>query len=407
MQEYFFVFFRLKNSYLFLAFFTLTVSLLNFLDRNLSATATPETPASAKEEKRFWAFPWRAENGHSVDVLGDQVLFQSVFPGYPDRMRKDQELWKAYFQEIFIQGVQLDSLGNGDFSDYLKLPSHQGCAHIIDRYGVDIVFMGNSEIFRVVVLDFLAEKIRQGLKLKRPPRILLCGGDLSLPGIKNALRELAPFFKKRIKLLFLGYSIDAPLYPYQKKRPLEIAKPKKRIQPLSWDAVVAGKPQLWDEWMPMAFQFDPRYIPKTKRMDSLFLEENATKIKPDCGHFKGITSEACQLVGAEADLREIQNIVREFSQKLLIYVPATTPLHFGTAPKCLDPAIRKMIAKHSEIPSLTQTWTDYGLHWRDFLVKTRNPNWLYIDENHPNLSGAKKLNRVFAHKILEVLKTIR
>jgi len=101
------------------------------------------TADSAKRNHKTWASHNTFREGIAIKTLEYPEIFQTLFPGFPDSMRMDTQLWKKYFSSSFNAGIHSSLLENRVDSLWQAYLSWTGCFDIYGKHGADVLVFGH------------------------------------------------------------------------------------------------------------------------------------------------------------------------------------------------------------------------------------------------------------------------
>jgi hypothetical protein len=173
--------------------------------RRFDSTITD--PLLMKQRGLFWAVDIGTGLGVALKALENADVFATLFPGYASA-RFDQTLWNTYFQRqdfnpsYFFEGLPV----LGEHAYGVKM-SWTGCFDLYRRYGADVVVFGNSEVYRGVLSDRLARRLRD-LHVMKQPKVLACtSSGLTVNAIPLMVNELKRVSTAKPLAIVWGYSL--------------------------------------------------------------------------------------------------------------------------------------------------------------------------------------------------------
>jgi hypothetical protein len=372
------------------------------------------TAPEAKRQGYFWASDGTYD-GVAIDVRSSPELFAELFPGYPDSMRSDSELWFRYFHFPFSVDSYFPSVQALTKPSFRMVYSWEGCVEVAERYGADVILIGNSEMFRAINPSRFAKNLPGD-------RVLVCGVD----GMTNdTAKETAVILRaklgRKVKAVVWAYSYwntfssgDVILHNVERLRhELEVASSFLFLEQFSagrlfhrWGDISpahAFPTFSWESWensrLAGLFKAKKRegnqvkgaYVSRAVALDPVALEETLKKKnKPYYGIFDGFRSCEESLGGADESFSATISALRDLGENVFVYLTPTTPFITKAAPDCVMNKAISML-ESSGVHSLTLDWKAYGLDYSDFLRPTIHPDTLRLDANHTNEVGSKKV----------------
>lgn len=378
--------------------------------RNLKISS----PDSAKLHHLFWASRGTPD-GVALNVLEDSDLFMKIFPGYPDSMRTDKNLWDKYFSREFGSEAWISYLELKDKTGLQVSYSWTGCLDIYKKYGADIVIIGNSETYRTIVPDLLGSKFSNY-------KVLMCAtSHMVMETAALTLTELKKANPQKAKLVIWGFSAwnayrGADRYPslIQSKKDLiqtfvDNPKPQTRIKYLDgfdFQTLLSLKiphylPEItWQLFFPIQF-FDLYKVEDNHSLTlSLSSGNDPAKLKQfldsKTGGYdmlQGISSKDCDMTGSSKSLDLVSQAIFDIADEALIYLVPTSELQYKPAPDCFVTSVKSMLEtkKSKNLITITLSSENYGLVPEDFLGVSETGKSYHFDKNHPNFYGAQKV----------------
>lgn len=381
-----------------------------------------------------------SSRGIGVRIWQHPDIFDELFPGYLEFLRSSGESLKrrfaAYEFESLVHIPKLYPAGHSNQDDRVVAIPWSACFDFLYNVGADLLIMGNSETFRQIIPAQLRFFLKGASDLKHQPldRILMCGkSGFTLP----AARVLAQGIKnmgQKVRVGLWGVSLWA-LTLSDESVFLEEANAKRDWN--RWEATT-GKPQFMNLSLKNTFalprweDFDifsvDEFLARTKAarewaelhpaVDHLKIDrfhqraneegfsvsaelaetnfeigEFANTAEAHYHHFDTAKDRSCRFELYREKLETTIQQLLESVNKLYIFIPPTTPLHFAMMPKCFRSEFSKFLKTFSNhrIKVLTDDWLDFGLNWQDFLHETEIHGQLKLDVNHTNINGSQKV----------------
>lgn len=391
-----------------------------------------------KARHQFWAFERSNVQGAAIRALETRELRDALFPGYPDAMYEDAELWKRYFGRDFASTAWLPPLQSHATHGYgiLVYQSWLGCLDILKRYGADGVIFGSSETFRSLVPATLSELLPRNADGSRQ-RVLLCTTTSAYPQqVEWVAHELtkpdAILVSRKPRWAIFGASLWSL---YQGRAAFRSVQAEKQ---LLWERYLSGeyghygpdfrtadffRSPTWDEvFSPNLFTFtkhrgrlrgpldsdayfanQPAWaskanFPQKDASDPAALQARLRDYGPTFPLLDGLTDAACADYRGDALLAPaLRELDRVFARTVL-FVPPISPRLRATIPACyLERFAATTRALQSNSRMLrAETAEGYSLADTDYLYLGDLAGVAHFDANHTNYGGAEKLTRRFA-----------
>lgn len=389
---------------------------------------------SAKSHRYFWIQNTGGE-GFAVDALSSPKLFAALFPGYPDAMREDADLWRSYFSRTFEIDTFNGAMSRAFGEEFVVIEPWIGCLDIYKKYGADVVVMGTSEIFRGIMVDELAKGLSE--PGEPTPKILLCTASamqvntaaVFAKRLKEARPELQPkvLFGLSLSVAFVegrqndkngrekletlreadlqsAHSRTALFQLFQDYHEVSFANLFPRI---TWEEVLphtyrsrednyrrggyvktakaSGKEKTKGGYVLAGLKDDPQAL----------AQDIGARIPPYYRVYDDYNDEKfCRSAARKEQLFEVMQALHELSRDVYLYIPPTTPLAFMAATECFRRQVASDLAAAGQTigaPVLTDEWDGYGLNYTDYLRPTFNPEVYKVDIQHTNYRGARKV----------------
>ena len=397
------------------------------------------TAQKAKATGLFWA-GMRAPNeqmGAAIDLRTDPKVFQSLFPGYPDEMRKDQPLWKIYFTREFLPRVFDSGLSEKSGIGIMVALSWTGCFDIYERYGADVLVFGSSEVYRSIIPELLFARVHQStLEGLSNPRILFCAVNNMLPEtVTLSAEQLAELNPKKVKAVIWGvsywtlflrepeskeiFSTHQSLYAAYKA-----SKQPSRLKTFLHSRISHAFPNpSWNAWCPVTLQsfslakesppdqdpeFTPErgYVPADQIESSEAVASIAERVDIKNEVLDTASTSDCDLRSRKTTFQSALSALKRISEKQLLYITTPSPIQTKRSPPCFMAAVQKFIGSRMDdtLSAVTASWEDYGLRYTDHLYPSPNPKFYFIDGNHTNYQGAKRVTEQIADKLVDVIQ---
>ena len=395
-------------------------------------------PEEAKKEHYFVGIREDRSSGNNfaLDLIHHSADLQYIYPGYPQNMYEDRDLWSKYFSREFNPASWIYQFKQMGGVGVQVIHSWTGCFDIIDKYGADLVIIGNSELYYDLSPDFLAKLLRDsGVPSLKNLRVLNCATSyMLLDMVELTAKELKSRLKKKAKWVVWGFSywstyLNSPEFARMRenrnkvfaeyKSSTETGPSNSFILPkldskLTWDTVFS--PTI-DKYQVARERYlgigTPRpleeggYIPTASLQSPTSLEHAVSQIKPFYRALSNSTEADCNLDKAKPALTRAISAIDRISEKTLIYIPPTTPLHHLAGPACLAENVKTELETRRTQDRIISTlgMEEFGLNYKHYLFPTENKDLLRLDVNHTNSSGAERVTRKIADMIIEKERT--
>jgi hypothetical protein len=358
------------------------------------------TPSDARTRRLFWLID--ADNlGAALPLLENPELFASVFPGY-GAARTDAALWDRYFTLPFDSRVFSSALSAR--SQPQVMTSWTGALALHAAYGADALLFGSSEVFTGLAPALLSRALATPASAE--PKVLsLAVGNMSPEAVALAAGAAADT-GRRARLAVWGYSLwnAYPSAHSESLRPDLMRSWNARNGRTLRERLREAAPVSWDDLMPLSLQlvWDAKHasthgdvtfsLPASG--DAATIERDAAALTPRVSEFEGITEAACGLDGAARELDAALAQLLRAADKVLLYVPPTTPLERASVPPCFEPAVRRLLESRAgaRVAVRMEDWRSYGLSYRDYLKPSNRDGRAWIDPNHVNAGGTLKVS---------------
>ena len=394
-----------------------SIAPLTDLRRN-GLIASGITPTLAKFLHRAWLYrSGDAETGLGVNVLSSPVLFQQLFPGYPEAMRLDGDLWARYFSHRFNSDVRIPALG-ASAETFVSTP-WMGCLDIFGKYGADVLILGDSEVSRSLYPFKIAGAFGKGT------RVLACTRDGMTP---MALKQVVEILHERIQTgkshpvarIILGFSlrwIDSPSHwttDLAEEEEIKLARNILAFEP----KLLIGKMD-WKNLLPLTLddlfsaQRAPDYYASNDfiRKATVTYPYSATLPQARIPHLPEVINELAPYyhkiklggdlnchneLGITAPFRELVSKLLTVGERVYVYRNPVTSFRVDEYPSCIATLIGRMFASvtSNRLFTRNESWESYGLEWKDFVLPLPDPNIVSLNLNHTNYLGANKVNQV-------------
>lgn len=357
----------------------------------------------ARAQHLFWVL-YPNGIGTAIDALNDVEIFSQLFPGYSS-MRNDLGFWKRYFN--FDMSIETMCPSMSPNTEATVMTSWFGGFEIVRSYGADIVLLGSSETFSTLIPSVLADALRR--RAGREVRVLSVarGGMTSFIAGLTAKQLAATGGHARVAVW--GYSAWNAFTrnPIQAANNQSTAALYKRSQNRLWVALQPAIARFkripeWSDIVPMTYGQWRNGAVEQKDADHKFptdliatrekFIEKMEALSPYYERLDGIGEHDCDLTEASKAVDAVIADLLRFADRVIIYIPPTTPIQTGAAPACYLPAVRTMLASKGSLRVTVKVddWRSYGLDWTDFIKHSRVPGLSWIDTNHTNYAGAMK-----------------
>ncbi len=378
---------------------------------------------AAKSKRRLWTEVSEFGLSAALGMLENPETIDEFLPGFPSKLKTDSTLWQTYFQQEFDFDLYLPSIQKLSPFTHRTLLSSSGCVLIFQKYGADVVVLGNSETNRAILPTVLSTNLKV---YGKPPSTLMCtqhGADIA--NFANMARALANT-KRKSKATILGVSlwhlIQIPLSASTQSKMDQIKTDPSWMHVSLAQLLPAPK---WEDWLRFSWQafkektheknrwlnsnliekpmpetaiFDANgkgYIPFAKALfhEETELEKLMGTAVPYYPLLKGMTEKDCDTSLLEERLHALTTQLLQSTEHLFVFLNTTTPIQTRYAPGCALGAIQKALKKvaNRRVSIRTDDWRGYQLGWSDFAVQTPVPNRMVIDVNHTNFGGANKV----------------
>jgi hypothetical protein len=384
------------------------------LRRSLDASAVPAryaergvlTPESAKLQRLFWV-----PGVGALRVLENPELFDSLFPGY-EAARGDADLWRRYFTELFDQTVYSSALMKESAAKSLRVSaSSLGSMDLFRKYGADVVIFGISDSFIPVSAGMLRDGL-DGAGVRGLKVLTVARGHLTPPAVSWYAQGLQAN-RKKIPLAMWGFSLV-----YTHRHPLEgmsrrevrvlyknwraennIEKFDRRFPHPSWDMFLGASRAADDLPVPGGLLIPEAVAADPKALDA-YLEKSDASVY-SIGH----DAADCDMTELSGETDRALADLLAVAEKVLIYVPPSSPLDRRGAPACILPGLAAMLRSKAgpRVSVETADWKDYGLTSADYLYATPQKGVWTIDPLHANDAGARKISLALARRAASVL----
>lgn len=352
---------------------------------------------SARAAGYFWLLDC-TDLGAALRLLQDRTLFSSVFPGYEATL-SDAAFWKRYFSLVFDSQIVSPLLIGARQAHVMT--SWGGALELMRVHGADVVLYGSSEMFHAVIPS------RLQAALGGNQRVLNLGCGSMLTDTVTRTADAAAASGQRSRLAVWGYSLwnayHPPKYEAVKARLdhsyrrwagdalSDEESIRDRITP-RWDVIV--RLSLQEVWYRRKGAWRPaNTIPAGLLPGSPEFASAAAALTSTESEFEGITPAACDTSQATLELDAALASILRSSDRVLIYIPPTTPVMRRAAPPCYEAAVKKMLLSRRgpRVEVRTDDWRQFGLDYPDYAKPGLRPGSWWIDTNHVNLAGAEKV----------------
>jgi hypothetical protein len=385
--------------------------------------------SQVRTRHEFWAFEKSSVAGSAVRLLESPELRSALFPGYPEQMFADVELWRDYFGRDQSSTAWLPPLQSRSRTGVLLYQSWLGCLDIYRRYGADVVIFGSSETFRSVVPEVLAKSAGSEKR-----RVLLCTTTYSYPQQAEwVLHEMARAGKPVPAWIILGVSVwslyqghpafiaaqaekhgvmDRYLASRYGRFSLDL-KPSEELRPPRWDDLFTPtwamlskhRSRVGLDLNPVSYlkahpdaPADGEFL--SSAMTGGNLDRALSPMKPSFPLFKGLSARECE--GAEPTaLEPVVRAARAGAGHVLVYVPPVSPRILATLPKCyLERFAAAINALHDEKTRIqAEGSASYGLTDADYIYSGEIDGIAKFDSVHTNYVGALKVSARIQHRL--------
>jgi hypothetical protein len=367
------------------------------------------TPEGAKLRRLFWC-----PGVGALRVLENADLFDSLFPGY-EAARGDAGLWRRYFTELFDQTVYSAALMKESTARSLRISaSSLGSMDLFRKYGADVLVFGISDSFIPVSAGLLRDGLNEtGVPALRDLKILQCArGHLTPPAVSWYAQGLNGRGKK-VPLAMWGFSLV-----YAHRQPLEdmsrrevrtlykswraennIERFDRRFPHPSWDMLLGAKRPTDDLPVPGGLLIPDAAAADPRALDAFLDKADASVYS--IGHDRN----DCDMSQLSRETDAALTDLLQIADKVLIYIPPSSPLDRRGAPSCILPNLTAMLESKAgpRVSVETGDWTAYGLNNGDYLYATPQKGVWTIDPLHANDAGSRKISRVLARRAAAVL----
>jgi len=355
------------------------------------------TPDGARARRLFWV-----QGVGALKVLETPELYESLFPGY-EAARGDAALWRRYFTEVFDQTVYTPALVKASRAPSLRVSASSfGNMDLYLKYGADVLLYGVSDTFISTSAGMLSEEL-DALGAPGKKVLVVARGNLTAEAAAWYAQGLQARPEKSALTLW-GYSLTTAHRPalanltheqvlglYRSWRAENnIARFDFRFPHPSWDSFVGG-PALLAEDAPRGIVIPDAAAAGDETLDA-FLE------KADASPYSiGLDEADCDTAAASRAVDRTLAEMLKVSDRVLLYLPPTSPLDRRGAPACALANLKAMLESKAgpRVTVETSDWTSYGLTNRDYLYPAGAGRWK-IDPVHANDAGARKISRRLA-----------
>lgn len=371
------------------------------------------SPSDAKARQLFWMTFRSRTHGAALDVLNCPDLFRAVFPGYPESMARDATLWKNYFAKSFEPNVVLSEFrDSGPHGHSLYIANYEGCLEIVKRYGGDLLLLGNSIMFRHLVVDQLAALLPKR-KEGHPQRVLMCTGDLGPEGLEAVVEQMQQVIRKeKVRGLVLamspGWATDTfRSESVSEKAPMPVPSAleklrhqyrlKNRFPNSTWRKLF---PVQWDDMREKNYRLLPATAASVseKELWQMLAQTSSEKCEME------VPEQACSVAEFKRWSKRVVAKMRRVTQNIFIFRGPASEFYLNQGPACFSPAISRAIEslRGPGVNVYAGTWREKGLTDHDFLYWTEDPQALLFDWNHANAAFARKVTGEVAKELAPI-----
>jgi hypothetical protein len=398
-----------------------TLSTLELDQRLLSSIPEAWTERSItsveriKEKRLFWANQPNQSGGVGLRLLETPELFGSVYPGYPAAMARDTSLWNGYFRRAFGTEIFSEAMKDSAPSGVAVVISSVGCIDIYERYGADLVIFGASEAYRGIIPSVLSKLVTA--PGARASRVLVCASPT--PDLVRMTAEAMARNSREGKTAWAIWGVSP--WSFRPRDPDVQAHWRSRVeeyltasftpihawlrfrlllsQLATWDSVFEPSLQRYLDTTQNRSEEGgvPLEIPEARRGDSAYIGSAVSRRHWSFPYLKHVAAEECGFSEGRRELDGTLDALLGLSDRVLLFVPPTTPLQASETPKCFQESARAIVASKAASRVVTKVgdWRVYGLDFADY-VDSRGR----IDVNHVNYAGAEKITAKLAREIL-------
>ena len=348
-----------------------------------------------------------------------------MFPGYED-WRNVEIFWKRYFARAFNIDtyVYTNSRAPGEIPIPLSVAhSWQGNVDLFATASADVIIVGSSQTFRLILPQDFATLLGPRLLDKSDPKVLIMAGpDLLTETVRFMITNM-PKIKAKAKFAVFGYT---PKMAFLRR--LDRTSLSRQAQAEWRSEWLPPWPSLSDliplpTWRDLigpsitAFRLrtahhdllekpgknSSHYVSAALTDNPILLRQLADTITPDFIDFRTATDSDCNMQETKLDFERTIHSLKTIADNLIVYFPPATPLFDGSLPHCFRPAMTQMVHEVSAregVTAITEGWHGYGLDWEDYVTPTDQPGIYQIDAIHTNPLGSKKATKGLADLIL-------
>lgn len=283
--------------------------------------------------------------------------------------------------------------------DQYVLLSWSGCINLFKKEGADIIIIGASDSAYNLPLDLINKKIKE-LKYNIL-KVLLCSRVQMSPSMIYKTLQALEKTKQKAQLIIWGYGAPSAfnkqfdLYSHFNSMQNQILN--ENLKELSWGLKNIFSPITWK---------DHENINEDKRMP-FFLPEHIN-IKNELNDYlvgytqtvpfitDEIDESGCEdFSHARIDLNRNLNLMKKLSKSVYLYLTPSTELEYLESANCYLPIVRALLRSYEDHKVIVNTadLTWYDLEYKDFLFNfnIRGKSRYYLNPNHNNYEGAKKI----------------
>ena len=372
--------------------------------------------------------------GQAIDPLSSPALVQSLFPGYPPEMQKDEALWSNYFSRDFEIKVTSAWLSENSLYGAGVFASWTGCLDIVKKYGADVVLIGASDLAQGLPPDELAKHFRRlrvlvcaspsltpdaitsflaslkdasrGHSVENRPKLVVVALSATLayrasiyyPAIDHVKKGLLLGYRQREFLSELGF-LDHPVTsPISWNDILPIRRSVSHLPlPARLERRVRGAPP--ERWSVLTTTF-----PKSALKDPSEMARLRRDFSPPPYFFRDMNDSDCaRLSELPKMLADLKTAALATADNVFLTLTPTTGDELLEAPRCYLPLLTSTLESLNDLRAwvLTKDLPTLGLDNADFVFvdDPSRPDLLRLDFAHLNIFGGRKYAAMIAREL--------
>lgn len=341
--------------------------------------ARPEvaTPQSAKAANLFWVESIESRASFALDLEKSPKLIEQLYPGYSNDFVANGGLPQGYFNRVFDPESYVEA--NGLPTMVVKY-SWLGCLDILQKYGADILVLGNSETYRGIIPKQLAEDLAS--EFWQRPKVLMCAVSGMSPDATTAfLKKAGSLHKQKVKAILFGYSFwfgysrSALKESYSEKHIAALDGyrtnftqklwnvlnfiPRNSEFSMSWDLINPSTKSKFrtdqEKLTEILNRGDAIYnadldmkVPKVLLADNQKLQKHLQQISAKPTFLSGVNQGDCEFSKVAQELNHFILAARSISEQTFIFRVPTSQIQMNFAPKCFQDKLNSILADISE-----------------------------------------------------------